>query len=128
MDLALPGQVLEQREQAFEGLQQVEVGDIGDPRQPRRADTLGQVLGALAHQPGHFTQVAVQHRHRLQGHAGGVEMLVHYQAAIRALVFYPAYGNAGEGVAVIMFQSRRTLKIRKIPTGTITPPVAMTSI
>ena len=35
VNLALAGQVLEQREQAVEGLQQVEVGDIGHPRLPR---------------------------------------------------------------------------------------------
>ncbi|MNZ75285.1 hypothetical protein D3C78_937590 [compost metagenome] len=35
VDMALTGQVLEQRKQAVEGLQQVEVGDIGNPRLAR---------------------------------------------------------------------------------------------
>ncbi|MNG16478.1 hypothetical protein D3C87_1582970 [compost metagenome] len=35
VNLALAGQVLEQREQAVEGLQQVEVGNIRHPRLPR---------------------------------------------------------------------------------------------
>lgn len=70
----------------------------------------------------------MQRRYRLQGQAGGIEVLVHHQAAVRALVFDPAPDGVGEGAAVIMFQLRRTLEIRKIPTGTITPPVAMTSI
>ncbi|MNE57237.1 hypothetical protein D3C80_1521890 [compost metagenome] len=64
--MALTGQVLEQREPAIEGLQQVEVGDIGHPGLPWRADALGQVAGPLAHQPGDFAQVAVQRRHRLE--------------------------------------------------------------
>jgi len=64
----------------------------------------------------------------MHGQAGGVEVLVHHQAAIRTLVFDPAPDGVGGGVAVIMFQLRRTLEIRKIPTGTIAPPVAMTSI
>ena len=46
----------------------------------------------------------MQRRHSLQGQAGGVEMFVHHQAAVRAFVFDPAQGDAGKGTAVVAFE------------------------
>ena len=89
---------------AIKHLQQHEIRHVRDTTLPRGTHALGNVLGPLAHQPGHFPDETLKPGRCPHTEHGGDEVRVHHQAAVRALFQDPANGQGRVGTAIVPFQ------------------------